>query len=428
MASAARTHGGHPAVEADDGAATYAELDAAASATARRLAGLGVGRGDRVASTLAAGLDLVTLVHAVARVGAALVPLNTRLSEPERRAQREHAAARVVLSELPAGDQAELESDGSLDPGAVRAVVHTSGSAGRPKAVELTNANLHAGAAASAAHLGTEPGDRWLCVLPLFHVGGLAITIRSALDRATVVVYESFDAGRVLGALEGGQITLVSLVPTMLARLRDAGLERAPSLRALLLGGGPSPPELVQWAHALGLPVLPTYGMTETASQVATAGPGEPGARPLAGAELSIGAGGEILVRGPMVATGELAEDGWLHTGDAGRIDSQGRLHVEGRLKDVIVTGGENVSPVEVEDALLSHPCVADAAVLGTPDPEWGEAVSALVVLRAEASPEELIAHCRGLLAAYKLPKRVRAVGSLPRNAAGKLVRGRLEP
>jgi o-succinylbenzoate---CoA ligase len=254
------------------------------------------------------------------------------------------------------------------------------------------------------------------------------VLLRSAIYGTTAVVHERFDAERVRRALEGGEATLASLVPTMLVRLREAGLADAPRLRAVLLGGGPAPPELIDWARAAGLPVRLTYGMTETASQVATAEPGERAARPLPGVELRIAAGGEILVRGPMVARGALSRDGWLHTGDRGRIDEAGRLQVEGRLGNLIVTGGENVAAEEVEQALLAHPAVADADVVGTPDPEWGEAVSAFVVVSGAVDADELLAWCRKRLAAYKVPKRIEQVSGLPRSPAGKLLREEIVP
>ncbi|MFN2616528.1 MAG: AMP-binding protein, partial [Thermoleophilaceae bacterium] len=279
-----------------------------------------------------------------------------------------------------------------------------------------------------AQNLGVDPADRWLCPLPLHHVGGLAVLLRSAIYATTALVHERFDAGGAKDCLEAGEATLASLVPTMLARLREDGLAGAPRLRAILLGGGPAPRELVDWAEAAGLPVRLTYGMTETASQVATADPGERAGTPLPGVELRIGPRGEILVRGPMVAPGAPSGDGWLHTGDRGRLDEAGKLHVDGRLGNVIVTGGENVAAEEVEEALLAHPAVDDAAVVGLPDPEWGEAVSAFVVLGRPASADELIAWCRERLAPHKLPKRVEQVPGLPRSPAGKLLRDELLP
>jgi O-succinylbenzoic acid--CoA ligase len=267
-----------------------------------------------------------------------------------------------------------------------------------------------------------EPDDRWLTPLPLHHVGGLGVLIRSVVNRTTAVVHERFEVERVRAALEGGEVTLVSLVPTMLARLREAGLRAAPGLRAVALGGGPIPPELLDWAAAAGIPVTPVYGMTETASQVVAGSPG----RPLRGVELRVADDGEVLIRGPMVAHGAVAEDGWLHTGDRGRIDGDGRLHLEGRLKDLIVTGGENVAPVLVEGALCAHPAVADAAVAGLPDDHWGEAVTAFVVLREHADSDELRTWCRERLAPHEVPKRIVVVDELPRNAAGKLLRDSL--
>jgi O-succinylbenzoic acid--CoA ligase len=194
------------------------------------------------------------------------------------------------------------------------------------------------------------------------------------------------------------------------------------------VGGGPVPRDLLDWGAAQGLPLLLTYGMTETCSQIATAQPGDHAgsAKPLPGVELKIGPDGEILVRGPMVSRGSLAPDGWLHSGDRGRLDADGYLYVDGRIKDTIVTGGENVAAAEVEEALVAHPAVADAAVVGRPDPEWGEAVTAFVVLSEDATDAELVTHCRAVLAGYKVPRAIVRVEELPRTASGKLLKGRL--
>jgi O-succinylbenzoic acid--CoA ligase len=249
--------------------------------------------------------------------------------------------------------------------------------------------------------------------MPLFHVGGLSILTRSAINQTEAVIHDGFDVDRVKKALTDENITLVSLVPTQLSRLREAGLTKPPQLRAILLGGGPIPSHLLE----TDLPVIPTYGMTETCSQVWTG-------RPLPGAEIANGPDDELLIRGPMVAPKSIAEDGWLHTGDRGHIDEQGNLTVEGRIADTIVTGGENVAAAEVEEALLSHPAIKDAAVVGRPDPEWGQAVHAFVV--AVGSTETLDAHLRERLAGYKIPKQIHQIGEIPRNAAGKILRGRL--
>ena len=381
--------------------------------------------GDRVATTLGPGIDFVSLLHATTRLGIAIVPLSPALASSEQERLAGLAGAALIGDSL-LEPGAPPEIPPTIDPDAVHSVIFTSGTTAEPRPVELTNANHAASAAASAWNLGVAPDDRWLCVLPLFHVGGLSILLRSVIYGTAAVVHDGFDADRVVGELVDGQITLASLVPTMLRRLRDSGLTRAPGLRAILLGGGPIPADLLDWARDTGLPVAPTYGMTETCSQVATADPiqalkGIRGARPLQGADIRIAADGEILVRGEMVSAGAVAADGWLHTGDLGTLED-GALQVTGRLKDVIVSGGENVSPAEVEEALLRHPAVADAGVVGSPDPEWGEAVTAFVVAW-EVTEEELIGHCREQLAPFKVPKEVEFVASLPRNAAGKLLR-----
>jgi O-succinylbenzoic acid--CoA ligase len=342
------------------------------------------------------------------------VPLNTRLTDGERDAVLEDAKPSLTLTE---GVTPRQTGDRALrrfaEPDEPFALIYTSGTTGKPKPVELTYGNFHASAVASAANLGVEPDDRWLCCMPLFHVGGLSILTRSAINKTEAVIHDGFDVDRVKRALAEENITLISLVPTQLSRLLGAGA-KAPHLRAALIGGGPIPTDLLQRAP---FPVIPTYGMTETCSQVWTG-------KPLPGAEIANSPDGELLVRGPMVAPKAVAEDGWLHTGDHGHIDEQGNLTVEGRIADTIVTGGENVAVAEVEEALLAHPAIADAAVVGRPDAEWGQAVHAFVVVAGDTS--SLDAHLRERLAGYKRPKQIHEIDEIPRNAAGKILRGRL--
>ena len=426
VTEAARARPDHVAVEAPDGGHTYAQLDGAVDRCARRLAAMGVGKGDRVATTLPPSLAFCELLHALPRLGAALVPLNTHLPA-KRHPQQARAAGALLTVDRPLdGMEAEIEQRRELDPGAVHTVLFTSGTAGAPKPVALTAANQEASAAASAATIGSERSDRWLCPLPLFHTGGLAILLRCARAQTTAILHGRFSAGRVITALQAGEVTLASLVPTMLRRLREAGLEHPPALRSLILGGGPIPPDLLDWARESGIPVRCTYGMTETCSQVVVTGRWEQAGPPVAGAELKTAADGEILVRGGMVAPGALAPDGWLHTGDRGRVDHHGLLHVEGRIGELIVTGGEKVAPPAVEAVLVAHPAITDAAVAGVPDIEWGEAVTAFVVESAPVSDYELLAFCREHLAGYQVPKRIERVDRLPRNATGKLLRSRL--
>jgi len=335
----------------------------------------------------------------------------------------------------------------TLDPDAVCTVLYTSGTTGRPKGVMLTNANHAASAAASRANLGVVAGDRWLAALPLYHVGGLSIVLRGVLDGVPVILHDRFDPARVSDAIRHEGVTLVSLVPTMLQRLLDHEGDRPfpESLRCVLVGGGPIPTTLVERALACGVPIIPTYGLTEAASQVATAAPGdatnwpESAGKPLAGllvriADPDASGCGEILVQGATVMAGYLGQpeatarclrDGWLHTGDVGRLDHEGRLYVLERRTDLIVTGGENVYPAEVEAALRAHPAVADAAVYGQSDPEWGQRVVAAVVRRAGHDVDEptLRAWCRTRLAGYKIPHAIAFVHELPRTTSGKLRR-----
>ena len=370
-----------------------------------------------MATTLPPGLDFAVLLHAVPRLGAALVPVNTRLPEPEQRRQAQLAGADAVIDSPLDGLEADPALRTELDPSAIHTVLFTSGTTGEPKPVELTAGNQDAAAAAAWAGIGTDPDDRWLCALPLFHIAGLAILVRSAREGTTAVVHDRFEAKECIEAFQS--CTLVSLVATQLHRLREAGLDEPGALRGVLLGGGPIPPELLAWAMEAGLPARCTYGMTETCSQVVVTEPGELAGPPLPGAEIEIAARGQILVSGPMVAPGELSPDARLHTGDLGWFYRHGRLHVEGRLKDVIVTGGENVAPPAVEAVLAAHPSVGDAAVAGVPDAEWGEAITAFVVERAPVSDYELLAFCRERLAGYQVPKRVIRVDALPRGAGG---------
>lgn len=428
------------ALRADGRDLTYAELDAEAERVARGLAETDVGSGSRVVTSLPAGVEFAALLHATPRLGAVLVPLAPNLPAPERDRLLEAAVARPGVAEPASGGEAGREPapGARLDPEAAHTLMFTSGTTGAPKPVELTYANHLASARASAANLGVEAGDRWLCPLPVHHVGGLAILLRSAIYGTAAIVLERFDVEAIKASLESGEATLVSLVATQLRRLREAGLESAPALRAALLGGGPVPPDLLAWAAERGLPVLQTYGMTETASQVATLSSAEALAarrrgsagRALHGVELRIeGEEREVLVRGPMVSHGALAPDGWLHTGDRGALDPDGYLWIEGRLDDTIVTGGENVAAAEVEEALQAHRAVVEAAAVGRPDPEWGQAVVAYVVLDPAAgdpTDAELVAHARERLAPHKAPKEIHRVPGLPRTESGKLIRARL--
>jgi o-succinylbenzoate---CoA ligase len=423
------------ALETPQARLSYRELAQVAAAGARELCERGVRPGERVAIALPAGVEFAQALHACMLLGAVAAPIDLRLKPEEREAlvgdsvlvdrPLRSCAARELESEtIPDGREDELQGGYSHDLDAVCAVIHTSGTTSAPRPIELTYGNFLWSALGSSVALGVDPEERWLCAMPLSHVGGLSILIRSAIYATTAVIHERFDTTQVLRALREEGITLVSLVSTTLARLLDAGLREPPSLRWALTGGGPLPPALLESARAAGVPAVATYGLTEACSQVSTGGP------PLFCTLVELGPDGEILVGGPTVAPGSLGPDGRLHTGDLGEIDADGALMVNGRKADTIISGGENVAPIEVEAVLEAHPSVIEAAVLGRPDPQWGESVVAIVVASSNESvgEGELREHCSARLAPYKVPKQVRIVSdSLPRTASGKLLRRELQ-
>lgn len=502
----------------------YAELNEWATDMAGRLRAAGVEAGDHVAVLMPNRPAYVCAIHALARLGAILVPLNVRLTPAELRWQMDRAdcafllcsweteevgwqmadgrwqmadggwqmateesaighrpsaigsgrergpgVRRILSVDRPAQpgvealDDLPARADGSregrrLDLDAVQCIVFTSGTTGRPKGAMLTYGNHLASATASAFRLGTLPGDRWLACLPLYHVGGLAIVLRCCLYGTTLVLQAGFDPLAVGSALDTQAVTLISLVPTMLGRLLEArGQRRFPeSLRCVLLGGAAAPATLVERSLALGVPVATTYGLTEAASQVATATPdqvcrkaGAPSTgaghfvgRPLMFSQVRIagadghdqppGEIGDIEIRGPTVmagyyrgpgATREVLRNGWLRTGDMGYLDQDGDLWVVQRRSDLIVTGGENVYPAEVERVILEVPGVEAACVIGVEDEEWGQRVVAAVVTDegADVTEAELAAFCRARLAGYKQPRGYRFLTSLPQTASGKV-------
>jgi o-succinylbenzoate---CoA ligase len=431
LAQRAQTCPDRAALIADGNRLTYEELEAEATAAARRLAAHGVRGGATVTLELPVGTDYVVLLHALMKLGAVAQPLNTRLAAGEREAELERAAPVLTISrpQDASGPEADLPLLGEHDLDAVHCRVLTSGTSGRPRPIGLTYGNHLWSAVGSAFNLGVDPSDRWLCCLPLYHVAGLEIVMRTVIYGTGAVVHDGFAVDSVAEALERDRVTLMSLVATQLIRLLEAEVDLSRP-RAILVGGGPVPLEVLEEAIGRGAAVVQTYGLTETASQVTTLAPQEArrklgsAGRPLLTTHLRI-QDGEILVQGPVVAPGCADEDGWFHTGDLGRIDDEGFLYVEDRLGDVIVSGGESVLPAEVEEVLLRHPDVDDAAAVGRTDAEWQEAVEAVVVLRrgAAAGATELRRHCAESLATYKVPKRFEFVSELPRTDSGKLLR-----
>jgi o-succinylbenzoate---CoA ligase len=422
------------ALVADGADMTYAELEAEATWVARRLAAQGVRRDSVAALTMHPRREQVVLLHALMKLGGCLLPLGPRLTPAEREAIVEAEEPIIDLDD--AGELTQTEADmpllGEHDMDDVCCRVLTSGSTGAPRPIPLSYGNFLWNAVGSGFNIGVEPEDRWLCCVPLSHIAGLGIVMRSVIYGTTAVIHDGFDADRVGAALESDGITVVSVVATMLTRLLEAGADLA-GPRAILVGGGPVPEEPLKEALAKGATVVQTYGLTETCSQVTTLAPADArrkvgsAGRPLLTTHLRIQEG-EILVQGPTVAPGSADADGWLHTGDLGHIDEEGFLYVSDRIDDLIVSGGENVVPAEVEEVLLRHPEVAEAAVVGREDPEWQQAVTAVVVLEngSEVTPDDLRRYCAGSLADFKVPKRVELAAALPRTPSGKLMRGAL--
>jgi O-succinylbenzoate-CoA ligase len=453
---------------------SYSGLDAAVDETAGRLTSLGVNAGDQVGTLLPRTFLGACLFHAAQRLGVTLVPLNHRLTADELGAQIDQldltlvvcdidteptaveAVEEVPIASVDDPQWAAVKSFKDVEPAAIEPVdwerddpqliVFTSGSTGRPKPVVVTMGNLRASAIASAFRLGVDPDDRWLLTLSLYHVGGIAPIFRSTLYGTAIVVRSGFDSGQAADDLDRYDVTVVSLVPTMLRGMLDRRGTLSDSLRVVLLGGAPADESLIQRCENYSVPVHPTYGMTETASQVATARPGEAFddaetvGRPLLWTDVTVlgedgepaaaGELGELVVSGPTVTPGYYGDRGddafcasGLRTGDVGYRAEDGSLCVVNRLDDRITSGGETIDPGEVVSVLESHEAIEAAAVVGLPDEKWGERVAALVVGPEELTADTIDSHCRDHLAGFKCPRTIVVNDELPRTASGSIDR-----
>ena len=464
---------------------SFSRLDSLVSSLCGYLAQQGVGRGEHVGMFMSNSLAAVCTIFATARIGAVLVPLNIRLTTEELAWQLRRSHCTRVIGQAPIDKRVEQATSGLIPlhsmpataaefeawvdtlpanpaypydpvlPESLQAIIFTSGTTGFPKGAMITFANHFWSAVGSAFKLGVLPEDRWLACLPLYHVGGLAILFRSCLYGTTVVLQNGFEVDTVMVSLAQDNITLISLVPTMLGRLLECGLSgrKAPGLRLVLLGGAAAPVEALTEASAAELPIAITYGLTEACSQVATLMPSsakaKPGCagRPLLFTEINVldedgqetgpNTPGEITIKGPSImagyyddiqATEAVLRNGYLHTGDIGFKDEDGDLWILDRRSDLIISGGENVYPAEVERVLRTHPAVKAACVVGLPHPEWGRQVAAMVVLneQKDISAEELIVYSRSYLAGYKQPRLIVFVDALPLTGSGKVRRNQV--
>ncbi|WP_303965682.1 o-succinylbenzoate--CoA ligase [Sporosarcina ureae] len=448
---------------------SYRELYEQSLEIAQQLHHLGVQPESRVALLSQSNEQTVLFIHACWLLSVEVVCLNNRLTEQELCWQVRDSEATLVLVDDEIPSLPELDDVKSLFYSAVRktkrkeftlleqwtedqtlSIMYTSGTTGVPKGVRQTAGNHTSSALASALNLGLTDNDSWLCMMPLFHISGLSIVIRSVIYGIEMRLYEKFDAKEAATQIIAGRVTAMSVVALTLdqiVRVMEATDSKAHSLfRTMLVGGGPVPLNYLDRAAACGLPILQTYGMTETCSQTTTLGKADAtrklgsAGKPLFFNQVAIKDTvqprevGEVLIKGPHVTPGyigsqrtrnALTEDGWLATGDAGYLDEEGYLFIVDRRADLIISGGENIYPAEIENVLLAHPAIREAGVCGKEDTEWGQVPVAFIV--GSVNEEELVEFCSKRVARYKLPKEFRFVEQLPRNASNKLMRFELK-
>ena len=462
----------HPektAIELENGEkVSFYSLKKMSEAFARKLAALNIKKGTHVGLLSNNNLDLVIAIHALTYLQAVAVLFNIRLTKRELNYQFDDSDVSIIITTSKLAEEKSLrfknvqlfetikkvqEKQISLtqelhlkDP---FTIMYTSGTTGQPKGVIHTYGNYWWSATASALNLGLHLNDKWLATLPIFHIGGLSIFIRSVIYGISVYLMEKFHPKAVHESIMNNGVTIISVVPIMLKKLIDELQDHVyPStFRYMLLGGASAPKKLLEKALENKIPVFQSYGMTETTSQIVTLHPsynlhkiGSSG-KPLIPAEVKIihrdqSGIGEILVRGPMVTKGyynkpsvnrERIQNNWLHTGDLGYFDKEGFLYVVDRRNDLIISGGENVYPSEIEQIIMEMNGIKEAAVIGKKDPTWGEVPVAFIALKDKTiSKEEILAYLRENIASYKVPKEIYFLERLPRNATNKIVREKL--
>lgn len=462
-----------PAIVFNGQTTTFNELFDDSLDIAGKLTAAGLKQKQFVGLLLQNHLDSAVILLALHLIGVRAVILNNRLSAEEIRWQLSDSSSVFLISEESFKDKTEIVkselptlqvitkealSHGSyIEPTVMEeidlddtcTIMYTSGTTGHPKGVIQTYGNHWWSATGSAFNLGLHENDCWLLTVPLFHISGYSILMKSIIYGMKIVLHEKFDVEQVIEDFHQEQITIMSVVSTTLNRILDTLKdEKIPdSVRCMLLGGGPASQSLLDQCVEKGIPVYQTYGMTETSSQIVTLAPedslrklGSAG-KPLFpsqikivnenGEEASAGEAGEIIVKGPNVTIGYLnreqhLEEGWLHTGDIGYLDEEGFLFVLDRRSDLIISGGENIYPAEIEGVLTSHPNIEDAGVIGVKDEKWGEVPIAFIVKKLPVSAEEIIDYCTGKLANYKIPHRLNFIDEIPRNASKKILRREL--
>lgn len=455
------------AIETKEEKITFLELHEKVGSVCEHLSYLQIEKGQKVAVLMKNGTQMITVIHALSYIGAVAVLLNTRLSREELLWQMDDAEVVCLVTdqefeteqvlvyafeEVVNGPKktAVVQEEFSLEESMT--IIYTSGTTGKPKGVILTYGNHWASAVGSSLNLGLRDDDCWLACMPMFHVGGLSLLMKNIMYGMRILLVPKYDPDFIHEAIKTRGITIISVVSKMLMDLLERlGEETYPSsLRCMLLGGGPAPKPLLETCVTKGIPVYQTYGMTETSSQICTLSAdymltkvGSAG-KTLFSCQLRIekdgevvppNVEGEIVVKGPNVthgyfkredATRETIIDGWLHTGDLGYLDEEGFLYVLDRRSDLIISGGENIYPAQIEEVLLANPKVAEAGVVGKTDEQWGQVPAAFIVKADDITEEELIQFCEEKLARYKVPREVHFLLELPRNASKKLLRREL--
>lgn len=445
---------------------TFSEIYDAVQKVAGQLASFGVRDGMFVALLGKNDRDTFLMIHALQQLGAKTVFLNNRLTATEMGYQIRDARVERCLY---AADFADVMVNAAGDVRAVAftevmmeessgvtqavshfpmetvaSIMYTSGTTGKPKGVMQTFGNHWWSATGSMLNLGLQEGDSWLCAVPIFHISGLSILMRSVIYGIPVYLEEHFDAKRVDQFLRSGEVTIISVVTTMVQRLLDTYTKSYhPKFRCMLLGGGPASKAILESSFAKGIPLIQSFGMTETASQIVTLPPEDAlqkigaSGKPLFPAEVKISDQDEILLKGPNITAGYLHNEaatqaafdanGWFRTGDIGYLDQDGFLFVQERRSDLIISGGENIYPTEIEHVLLEYPTVLEVAVVAKQDDKWGEVPVAFLVTTEETSEEQLHQFCEERLAKYKIPHQFHLLDELPKTASQKIQRHKLK-
>ena len=468
LSQRAHLSGGRMALSYSGQQWTFSEINGIAIDYAGKLASFGITSDSRVAILAKSHPESVFVMYACLHIGCEMVMLNERLSESELNYQLTDSTAayllvdeelqekidfgnKILLGEIKKAVPADFIPAAEWREERTISIMYTSGTTGYPKGVRQTAENHFSSAVSSALNIGISPQDVWLCVMPLFHISGFSILMRSLIYGMGVRLHPRFDAKLCAQELNLGTVTHMSVVAVTLERvlnvLETESMDVSPKFKSMLAGGGPVPVSYIERAEKFGISVLQTYGMTETSSQTTTLQPADAkrktgsSGKPLFLYQIRIGNDApalekaEIQIRGPQVTPGyigkyaerEVQKEGWFSTGDIGYVDNEGFLFVVDRRSDLIVSGGENIYPAEIEKVLLGHPAVREAGVCGMADEKWGEVPAAFVVLNEAVSMESLRDFLKVQIAGYKIPKLIQEVEALPRNASNKVLRRELK-